>query len=336
MANPSEKGDGHVTNAQYHASEVQTMTFQKMKKAVTLYVEHLQSLHRSQNTISTYRASISSLIQWMENNGCKDNQEVTGETITKWRNFLHDKGNSQNTILSRVLTIHTFFAWCIRQKITEENVVSTDDIPPLEHREITLLDSEDIDKLLHVIPSRTHKNISLRTRAIVIFALQTGLRNSEIRELTLDDLDFEHGWVLVKHGKGNKRRKAPFPKFAQECVKDYLNSGIRPSWVKSSDILFGNNKVGSKYDKNAWHAYSSQQINLSVKRYVKNVTGKEIHLHTLRHCATALWDSRGVPIRTIQNALGHNSIRTTENVYLYVLNKNQSAMEINSALENME
>ena len=312
------------------------MTFDEMKKAAALYFENMQSLHRSKNTISTYSASISSLIQWMDENGCKGDMEVTGEVVTKWRNFLHDKGNAQNTILWRVLAIHTFFAWCVRQKITDENIVSPDDIPQIEHREITLLDSDDINKLLHVIPTRTHQNISLRTRAIVIMALQTGLRNSEIRELTLDDLDFENGWVLVKHGKGNKRRKAPFPKFAQECVKDYLNSGIRPSWVKSSDILFGNSKVGSKNDKNTWHAYTPQQINLSVKRYVKNVTGKEIHLHTLRHCATALWDSYGVPIRTIQNALGHKSIRTTENVYLYVLNKNQSAMEINSALEDMK
>lgn len=312
------------------------MTLDGMKKAAALYVDNMQSLHRSQNTISTYSASISSLIQWMNENGYKGDQEVTGEVVTKWRNFLHDKGNAQNTILWRVLAIHTFFAWSVRQKITDENIVSTDDIPQIEHREITLLDSDDINKLLHTIPTRTHHNIALRTRAIVIMALQTGLRNSEIRELTLDDLDFENGWVLVKHGKGNKRRKAPFPKFAQECVKDYLNSGIRPSWVKSSDILFGNSKVGSKNDENAWHAYTPQQINLSVKRYVKNVTGKEIHLHTLRHCATALWDSYGVPIRTIQNALGHKSIRTTENVYLYVLNKNQSAMEINYALENME
>ena len=312
------------------------MTLDGMKKAAALYVDNMQSLHRSQNTISTYSASISSLIQWMNGNGYKGDQEVTGEIVTKWRNFLHDKGNAQNTILWRVLAIHTFFAWCVRQKITDENIVSTDDIPQIEHREITLLDSDDINKLLHTIPTRTHHNIALRTRAIVIMALQTGLRNSEIRELTLDDLDFENGCVLVKHGKGNKRRKAPFPKFAQECVKDYLNSGIRPSWVKSSDILFGNSKVGSKNDENAWHAYTPQQINLSVKRYVKNVTGKEIHLHTLRHCATALWDSYGVPISTVQNALGHKSIRTTENVYLYVLNKNQSAMEINSALENME
>ena len=312
------------------------MTLDGMKKAAALYVDNMQSLHRSKNTISTYSASISSFVQWMDENGYKGDQEVTGEIVTKWRNFLHDKGNAQNTILWRVLAIHTFFAWCVRQKITDENIVSTDDIPQIEHREITLLDSDDINKLLHTIPTRTHHNIALRTRAIVIMALQTGLRNSEIRELTLDDLDFENGWVLVKHGKGNKRRKAPFPKFAQECVKDYLNSGIRPSWVKSSDILFGNSKVGSKNDENAWHAYTPQQINLSVKRYVKNVTGKEIHLHTLRHCATALWDSYGVPIRTIQNALGHKSIRTTENVYLYVLNKNQSAMEINSALEDMK
>lgn len=312
------------------------MTFDEMKKAAALYVDNMQSLHRSKNTISTYSASISSFVQWMDENGYKGDMEVTGEVVTKWRNFLHDKGNAQNTILWRVLAIHTFFAWCVRQKIIDENIVSSDDIPQIEHREITLLDSDDINKLLHTIPTRTHHNIALRTRAIVIMALQTGLRNSEIRELTLDDLDFENGWVLVKHGKGNKRRKAPFPKFAQECVKDYLNSGIRPSWVKSSDILFGNSKVGSKNDENAWHAYTPQQINLSVKRYVKNVTGKEIHLHTLRHCATALWDSYGVPIRTIQNALGHKSIRTTENVYLYVLNKNQSAMEINSALEDMK
>ena len=54
-----------------------------------------------------------------------------------------------------------------------------------------------------------------------------------------------------------------------------------------------------------------------------------------RHAAASLWDEKGVPMRDIQNALGHNDIRTTQQIYVSVLNKSKSAERINAVFDEM-
>ncbi|MBQ8497171.1 MAG: tyrosine-type recombinase/integrase [Clostridia bacterium] len=69
--------------------------------------------------------------------------------------------------------------------------------------------------------------------------LMTGLCNSELRALTLHDLDFKNGIVRVIDGKGGKSRSAPFPKTARETFAEYLASGVRPENLTENDLLFG-------------------------------------------------------------------------------------------------
>ena len=71
------------------------------------------------------------------------------------------------------------------------------------------------------------------------------------------------------------------------------------------------------------------------RRYIARCTGKEngVKVHSLRHAATALWDDLGVPIRTVQQALGHASVSLTEKTYTYVLRKGKNAELINNVLD---
>ena len=128
---------------------------------------------------------------------------------------------------------------------------------------------------------------------------------------------------------------APFPALSREAVKEYLTSGYRPSDAPESAYLFGTfadeNGLSNGDKAQEWHEMGSNALNDVVKRYVKRVTGKEVHAHTLRHAAASLWDDLGAPMRTIQNGLGHSSVRTTERIYVTVLNKHKAAEDLTAA-----
>ena len=172
-----------------------------------------------------------------------------------------------------------------------------------------------------------------RNRAIIVLLVQTGLRNSELRALTLSDLDFNGGTLTVRHGKGDKARTVPFPQKSREAVRRYLESGTRPKSVKKTALLFGTDadEFGHTTNGAEWHELSTVALNAIVKSYVNRITGKVIHCHTLRHMACSLWDDLGVSMRDAQQALGHASIAMTERVYTHVLNKGKAAKSINNA-----
>lgn len=283
-------------------------------------------------TLENYQKTLNDFEKYLTENIYNENDISTVDVIG-YRQAVRDRGASQNTARQYLTYLSAFFKWCERVKIIDESPVQVTDIPAQTEIEYTLLERDEIDAVLAYRPRGAV--LGARNRAIVTLLIQSGLRNSELRDLTLSDLDFESCNIHVRHGKGNKSRLAPFPALSREAVAEYLKSGLRPADASENAFLFGSyaNENGLSNGVNAqeWHKIGSNALNDIVKRYVKRITGKEIHAHTLRHAAASLWDDLGAPMRTIQQGLGHNSIRTTERVYVTVLNRHKAAADLTEA-----
>lgn len=292
------------------------------KKASERYIRSLATLNKSKDTIDKYSFVLREF--YAQTTG-----EINREAVEQWRDAKaeHVKSGTVNHYLT---VLQTFFAWCNERGICDELTV---DKPKAEQREYTLLDETDIETILNAKKPKPNQKNACKARAIVITLLQTGIRSGELRALKPGDLDFESKTITIKHGKGDKRRIVPFPKASREAIIDYLKT--RPADISPDMPLFVNNaeqqfggKAGGEY-----HAYTKAGLNALVARYVYKLTGKQIHCHTLRHSAAAYWDNNDVPIRAVQQALGHKSIHTTESVYLYVLNKTKAAEQINKLID---
>ena len=296
------------------------MTHTEFEKARERYLRSLVALNKSESTIEKYTIVLNRI--------GADLDEITPEALDEWRDKQQNKANTT----AHYLTIfHTFLKWCNKKNIISE--VFEIEKPKPEQIEYNLLNKEDIDKIISGTSTKIHKENYCRNRAIVLLLLQTGMRNGEIRALKVNDLDFGKGEITIRHGKGDKLRIVPFPQLSRDAVKAYLKERPKlpseaPLFVNRTEQSFGG-RSGEE-----WHGFTKQGLNALVSRYVYYLTGKEIHCHTLRHSAAAYWDENNVPIRRIQQALGHKSIRTTESVYLYILNKSQAAQDINTALDN--
>ena len=308
------------------------MTKKQYAELMAAYIAALPSLKKSEKTVASYQTALYRFCDFLDGTGTRD---ITPKTVSEYRTHLYGEGLNTNSIRYYIIVLGTFFDWAIRTEQTDKNPVQPSEIPEETFGEYNLLTHEQIETLIErkSAPKGMDSNKQKRNRAIMLLLLQSGLRNSELRHLSVSDLDFDDGKITVRHGKGDKKRVAPFPAQAREAVKEYLSSGLRPKRLKPSDLLFGTDadESGHSTGGKSWREMAAVSLNSLVKRYVKAAVGIDVHCHTLRHCAASMWDDLGVPMRDVQKALGHSSVRTTERTYVHILNKEKAALSINQA-----
>ena len=152
-----------------------------------------------------------------------------------------------------------------------------------------------------------------RTKAMLEMMYGSGLRVSELVNLTLNDIDLYNDTILI-HGKGNKERIVPLGDYAKEYLGQYLK--VRNELIKrkngNPDKLFLNNH-GKPITRNGFNFLLNKLLQ-------EKGIDKEVTPHTLRHSfATHMLDN-GADLRTIQELLGHSDIVTTR-IYTHVSKK---------------
>ena len=149
-----------------------------------------------------------------------------------------------------------------------------------------------------------------RDRALLLVAVQTGLRNAELRSLRRQDVQLGVGAHLRCTGKGRKTRCTPLRRAVAAVIEAWLiERGGGPD-----DPVFPSTRGGF---------LSADALEALVARYVAaagatcpSLEGRTITPHTLRHTTAMNLRRRGVDLTVIALGLGHESIETTQ-IYLH-------------------
>lgn len=293
---------------------------EKYKAAVKFYIENLTLTGTSPATITNYQGRLDLFGGFFSAKNPEN--DPTYADVKAWRDSLVEKGLAPSTVRQYLNELKYFFDAVSdpdleEEKFYEKNPVGKRLTPKVPKRPYDLiLTDEQVSLLWKNKPAYTGLNW-IQNYAMVILFLTSKIRNAELRELRLCDLDFENEEITIESGKGNKFRVVDFSFIAQTAIKLYLASGLRPVTLSDEAPLFGNfaeNKKNGKRTGCEWHSYSSQAVSEKVRRHVLAVTGVDnVRSHDLRHVGSRLDLNSGTrSMEALQSELGHASMNTTQ------------------------
>jgi integrase/recombinase XerD len=216
-------------------------------------------------------------------------------------------GLSAASIKLIVVALKVFFRWLHIRKRLERDLTEHLPLPRIERYLPETMNELQTDQLLEGIPENAPRG--LRDRAILELLYASGLRVSELVNVTLDRFDFDNRIIRVT-GKGDKTRLVPVGKKACNALSTYLHKE-RPAMVKK--------RTGNEIFLSARGTkLTTVRIWQIVKSAAKNA-GLEINVypHLLRHSFATHLLGHGADLRIIQEMLGHADISTTQ-VYTHV------------------
>jgi site-specific recombinase XerD len=272
-------------------------------------------------TIRQYRHYLKRFHNWLtENSPATKPDEINLELVRRYRLYLahlhvHDGVPLKRVTQSyHVVALRAFLRYLLVQRDIPTLSPDKIELPKQSSRSIAFLNPEQVERLLN--SPQISNIIGLRDKAILETLFSTGLRVSELINLNRDQVDLERKEFGVK-GKGNKLRVVFLSDTATQWIERYLQSrkdNFKPLFIRHS----GKVDIQKSGEKMRLTVRSIQNM---VAKYAKR-SGLPIEVtpHTLRHSfATDLLIS-GADIRSVQEMLGHESIRTTQ-VYTHVTNR---------------
>lgn len=273
-------------------------------KEIYDYMNYL-SLERqlSPNTIDGYRRDLEDFYKFVN----KSYKSIDKNDIINYISYLNKKVGAK-TINRHIVSIKNYFKYLEKNNIIGVN--PTTDITGLKtpKKMPRVLSVEEIDKLLDIELKDAY---SYRNKAMLELMYSSGLRVSELLNLTINNIDFDMNLVRI-FGKGSKERIVPIDDIATKYLYDYINI-YRVTLLRNkvSDLVFLNSR-GNKL---------SRQGFFKILKEIARVKGikKELSPHTLRHSFATHLLNNGADLRSIQTMLGHENIETTQ-IYTHVSN----------------
>ncbi|MCW9707411.1 tyrosine recombinase XerC [Fodinibius salsisoli] len=281
-----------------------------MNNAIDKYLRYLTvERNASSHTITSYQNDLEQFYVFCQAHFQQEEPDITKIeriTIRLWLGELSERGLANSTIARKVAAIRSFFKYCYKRGIAEQNPAHLLITPKKDQPLPNTVTVEDMERLMDEIMQGQSVD-SAQNRAILELFYGTGIRLSELVNLNIADLNLDLNQIKVL-GKGAKQRIVPMGKRAQQALEHHL---------QSREQLYGE-QTDDDARKAVFLAAHGQRIYArAIQRMVKDklqqaseVTQKSPHV--LRHSfATHLLD-KGADIRVIKELLGHANLAATQ------------------------
>ena len=283
------------------------------------FIERLaQQRDASPHTIAAYRDSFRLLLTFVHQHTGKTParlqlEDLDAGRIAAFLSYLEtERGNSVRTRNARLTAIHSFFHYAaLKTPECAELIARVLSIPEKRYEStlISYLTDPEIDALL-AAPDRSTWT-GRRDHALLLVAVQTGLRASELASLRCEDVSLGAGWVRCQ-GKGRKERCTPLSRIARQVLRVWL----RELSGDPASPLFPSRNGGHLTRSAIWRLVVKHTA--TARERCPSLAAKNITPHTLRHTAAMRLLRAPAPVDTATIALwlGHETLDST-NKYLH-------------------
>jgi integrase/recombinase XerD len=272
--------------------------------------DYLEATGMSATSVRAYPRPVRKFLAWLEGMGVHDVREVDERMLHSYRSGpmrLAAEGGEAG-VASRILAemyLKKFFAFLYRTRRIHADPAAHMELTPSPRKLPRVMpEASEVDAMISAVDAGTHMGI--RDLAVLELLYGTGLRSSELRGLSLGDIQLD-GQLLSVHGKGGKDALVPMGEKVVRALELYL-AFARPVLArrgagKGGEIVFLN-----EYGR----PLTVQSLGNLVHRRSKAVgIERNIVPHSFRHaCATHMLRN-GADLRVVQQLLRHESIDTT-------------------------
>ncbi len=261
-----------------------------------------------------YQNTLTEFLVWLEESGINKIREVTSKESIKYFEYLiaRPKQRGEGTLSQKSIKFHLFVQGLFVLHLMENKEIENGYYIPTYGGGIqnarNILSVEEIKIVYHHAENELEK-------ALLSVAYGCGLRRSEISALDVRDVQLNTGMIVVRKGKGNKRREVPM----SDLVIVYLKKYVRE---ERSQKLIGKSQLEEAFFINSKGKRSTgENLNDTLKKMIEQtqkfeLIQKDITLHCLRHSIAYHLAENNAGIDFIRSFLGHSDINTT---YIYAI-----------------
>jgi integrase/recombinase XerD len=283
-----------------------------MENQLTTFLDFLSAEKgASSNTIAAYRNDLEQLAEYLKARGDGSRWEKVDRVLIQ--DFILDlkqRKYAETTVARKVAAIRSFFSFLSAEGILADNPTDGLASPRVGKMLPKAISPNEVDELLEQ-PCKRATPEARRDRAMLELMYATGMRVTELVSLDLENISVDGKNPFVRcTGKGAKERIIPIHEQATEAVAEYLTEA-RPLLVrnKNEKALFVNRRGERLTRQGFW---------LILKGYAKAANLRDnVTPHTLRHSFATHMLRGGMPLRHVQEMLGHANISTTQ-VYTHL------------------
>lgn len=272
-----------------------------LRDAHQQFIGHLQGKSRASATILAYGKDIQQLVDFLQNLGKTEPDQVQTEDLQSFMESLNKQSYTAKSISRKTNSTKTFFKF-----LKTSNLASNDPATGLSHPKFENKPPRILTKLEYRA-LRDAARADVRMIAVIELLLQTGIRIGELAKLRVEDANLTDvaTTLHVPQFEGSNERIIPLNKPSAETISKYLE--IRPKSPSHSLFI---TKTG--------RPLLIRNIRTAIDRYFRLAGIKEAKVNDLRHTWVAHQLQSGVPMTLVSKLAGHKRLSTTERYLQFI------------------
>jgi len=281
----------------------------------------------SNNTIKTYSYHFYRFIHHLFADKKEKIEDVKTDDIRKYLIGMQDAGYSPHTVADVYRSISCFFRWLYNENMIVENPMQRVKKPKVPKEFARTFSHGEVRMMLDFWDKGTF--YGYRNYLILNLLLGTGIRKTELLQLSLTDIDFDARVLLVR-GKGDKQRFVPLSKMMVRLLRNYLMK--RKTYLadvnQDSNALFIN-RLGRRLGQSGL-----EEIFVKMKEGLK-IDKRRLSPHTFRHTFARAFLANGGNLFSLQDILGHEDIATTRIYVEFGIDGNRQQIDSYCPIDNL-
>lgn len=276
------------------------------------------------NTITNYQRDLLLFYEYLEKESLSFNN-LEYQDIRLFYSYMDSKNYNKSTICRILSSIRSFYKYLSRNNYVKSNIFKYATNPKKDKLLPKFLYEDQLEELFS-IPDLT-TTLGIRDRLILELLYSTGVRVSELVSLKVNDFNYDDMSIKVL-GKGNKERIVYFDDYTLEYLNMYLSKRYQLLKDKEDTNYLLLNKNGT--------SLTDRGVRLIIDNIMKKSTiNEKISPHVIRHTFATNLLNEGCDITTVQELLGHESLRATQ-VYTHITNEKLKQVYENSHPRNIK